>query len=1210
MKKLLSILLAVAMVATTIPFVYAEEKSANVATVKKTNVATNQAVSIITNQTELQAALKAGGNYKLGNNITIASTVYDDGATTVIDLAGYTITGTESWSISVDGGNLTISGGSTENVTYRIHDGKFTIKDMNITAGASSALGCHGGEMILEEVTVNATYGSVVYSTAGTVHIKGGTYSAASNKEMFSSYTGEAPDVRVYGGTFNRDVSEFVADDYAQVEKDGSYVVESNMKGTAGTGVNWIIDCNGKLTISGTGDMVTSWYSSPWKEYNELITSVMIEEGITKISGSAFARAKNLKTISIPSTVNTIGALIVDGCRLLEEIRVNDNNMDYKSVDGILFSEDEKTLVIYPQNKAGKEYDIPDTVTTIDRYAFDECANLDYLIIPDTVKNIGDNAFRGSMMDRIVLGNGIKMIPTYCFDSSNVNSIVIPDSVEEIEYGAFYDAGYLETLLIGSGVKVIAEDVLSYTEILSTVHYKGTQESWDKIVINSDNSEDNGLLTKTIHFISEDSYRDEVEATCKVGHTAGYYCNDCNAYITGEVILAVDNHIDGEPVDENVVGASCTTPGAKDVVTYCTVCSEETSRKTVTSEPFGHKIGDDDKCTVCGNACEQRDVNRDYKCDFCNDEIEIKTVVMDKDYSVFMDDDEFDEYVKFVPDKTGTYVIESNNGGNDYNIDPYVNVYDSNNREIASDDDNDYVDTYNFYCIFRAEKGKTYFIKLGCYDYDVEYEYRISGYQSIEHQPTSKEPWLGLTWDYDAEYQWYTVEMEEITDESAEGRNADGEEKASYSSEEGWKGVKYSNSINETNFFKIELEAGDTINMQISEFVTTLGIWSDYNNECNFYDVEANEICQFTALGDDTYYVYANCSEDARVRAYITEAKEAVEGEDKATLANPTIGTKYVCIATDKTGTYVSNVLTYTYAIMEQPTEGQISVGLNDDTDAKYQWYYVDINNQEITDEDANIVGYGEEDSYYDEDGWHSSLLQLYSGDYSGGVFFGLDLEEGQTITFEFDAHVREFGMVDWNIYEQVIKENFDGGKFTLVAPASGYYEVYYYGEEDFALRAYMNMETYIPIDGATSATYNPDKTGNYACKVTFADSTSEMSKVFEVTHVHAGGTKTCKGYKCDTCGQWYGEADVNVHIDANGDQKCDGCGNEVAKTEDNNVPGNNDDNNVPGNGDNNNPDTGDNRNPWLWIALLAMSVVGISGIAFYEKKRVIISKK
>ena len=118
------------------------------------------------------------------------------------------------------------------------------------------------------------------------------------------------------------------------------------------------------------------------------------------------------------------------------------------------------------------------------------------------------------------------------------------------------------------------------------------------------------------------------------------------------------------------------------------------------------------------------------------------------------------------------------------------------------------------------------------------------------------------------------------------------------------------------------------------------------------------------------------------------------------------------------------------------------------------------------------------------------------------------------------------------------------------------------------------------------------------------------MSKVFEVTHVHTGGTKTCKGYKCDTCGEWYGEVDVNVHIDANGDQKCDSCGNEVVKTDDNNVPGNNDDNNVPGNGDDNNPDTGDNRNSWLWIVLLAMSVVGILGIAFYEKKSVIISKK
>ena len=1251
MKKLLSLMLAVVMVASTVPYAFAEEASSK--------SVEEQEVGIITNQAELDTALKTGGSYKLGNDIIIKDSAVSDGNSsspesfaTIIDMDGHTIKTDSVYCIYVYRSDLTILGGKIDKLYLHAGTtdaggvGKITVKETDISL-TSNALGCHGGELILQDATVNATHGSVIYSTAGTVYIKGGTYSAASDAEMFRAYEGTELDVRVYGGTFNKDVSEFVAENCEQTQKDGSYVVDSSIKGTAGEGVNWHINYKGTLTISGTGKMVTEWYSPPWEEYNELITSVVVEEGITEISGSAFCYAINLKTAFIPSTVSVIGSAVFDGCESLEEIKVHDDNVNYKSIDGVVFSEDEKILIIYPSNKAGNEYDIPDSVTTIYDDAFRKVKNLDSLSIPDTVKSIGNGAFSYSKIDSIVLGNGITKISKQCFEGSAVKSIVISDSVEEIKYAAFWCCQKLETLIIGSGVKVIARDILYSTSMLSTIHYKGTQETWDNITIDSDNSEDNGLRTKTLHFIPETSYLDKVDPTCKDGHTAGYYCNDCEAYITGEVIPAVDEHIDGEPVDENVVGVSCTTPGTKDVVTYCTVCSEETSRETVTTgDMLGHKIGDDDKCTVCGNACEHRDENKDYKCDFCNGEIEIKTVVMDKDYSVLIDDNEYDEYVKFVPEKTGTYVIESDNGGNDDDIDPYVDIYDSNNNRVASNDDSNYFDTYNFCCIFRAEKGKEYFIELGCYDYEVEYEYRISANQSIEHQPTSGEPWLEMAWDYDAEYQWYAVEMEEITDENAEGRNADGEEIASYSSEEGWKGVKYSDTINEMNFFMIELEAGDTINMQISEFVTEFGIWSVNNNELYFYDVEANEICQFTASGDDIYYVYAYCSEEARVRAYFVEEMEAIEGENEATLKNPTMGTSYVCIATDKTGTYISNVLTYTYAIIKQPTESDLSVGLNGDADAKYQWYYVDVKSQEITDEDADIVGYGEEDSYYDEDGWHASLLQLYSGDYMGGVFFGIDLEEGQKITFEFDAHVSEFGMLDWNIYQEAKKENFDGGKFTLVAPASGHYEVYYYGEEDFALRAYMEMEEYIPIDGATSATYNPDKVGNYVCKVTFSNGTTEMSKVFEVTHAHTGGTKTCKGYKCDGCGEWYGEADANAHsftkyevkkaakcgekglevavcdhgcgkqnekeiaalthIDKNSDSKCDnGCGYEFKAPADNNSSNGGNSGNSGNNGGKV-PGAGDNSNIWLWFAILFVSGMGAAGFAINQKKRMV----
>ena len=71
-------------------------------------------------------------------------------------------------------------------------------------------------------------------------------------------------------------------------------------------------------------------------------------------------------------------------------------------------------------------------------------------------------------------------------------------------------------------------------------------------------------------------------------------------------------HIPGDPVQENVVAATCTEEGSYDEVVYCTVCGQEISRETKTAEALGHAWGapgyewaaDKSTCTatrVCAN---------------------------------------------------------------------------------------------------------------------------------------------------------------------------------------------------------------------------------------------------------------------------------------------------------------------------------------------------------------------------------------------------------------------------------------------------------------------------------------------------------------------------------------------------------------------------------------------------------------------------------
>lgn len=72
------------------------------------------------------------------------------------------------------------------------------------------------------------------------------------------------------------------------------------------------------------------------------------------------------------------------------------NNMDKDIVlNGVTFSHDMTKLIKYPEKRKSSFYYIPDGVTCIESYAFDNCKNLTTLVIPDSVETIEMAAFHG-----------------------------------------------------------------------------------------------------------------------------------------------------------------------------------------------------------------------------------------------------------------------------------------------------------------------------------------------------------------------------------------------------------------------------------------------------------------------------------------------------------------------------------------------------------------------------------------------------------------------------------------------------------------------------------------------------------------------------------------------------------------------------------------------------------------------------------------------
>jgi hypothetical protein len=122
------------------------------------------------------------------------------------------------------------------------------------------------------------------------------------------------------------------------------------------------------------------------------LTNVTMTNGLTSIGVGAFSECTLLGSVAIPGSVTNIGLEAFLGCTSLEAINVDPQNGSYTSAAGVLFDNNQTTLIAYPCAIGGK-YAVPGGVKNIETYAFFESFDLASVIIPASVTNLADFAF-------------------------------------------------------------------------------------------------------------------------------------------------------------------------------------------------------------------------------------------------------------------------------------------------------------------------------------------------------------------------------------------------------------------------------------------------------------------------------------------------------------------------------------------------------------------------------------------------------------------------------------------------------------------------------------------------------------------------------------------------------------------------------------------------------------------------------------------------
>jgi hypothetical protein len=256
------------------------------------------------------------------------------------------------------------------------------------------------------------------------------------------------------------------------------------------------------------------------------LTSVTIPNSVTDIGGGAFSSCNGLTNVTIGTNVTSIGNEAFAVCHNLMAIMVDTNNPVYSSVAGVLFDKNQALLIQYPEGETGS-YTIPNSVTSIENEAFQNCSSLTSITIPNSVTNVANTGgnpilitddggaflFCYSLMAITVdtnnpvyssvagvlfnksqtmliecpegaagnytMPNSVTNVTSYAFEfCTNLTSVTIPNSVTKIGEYAFGFCTSQTVYFMGNAITPANDSSVFYGDRNGTVYYLPNTTGW------------------------------------------------------------------------------------------------------------------------------------------------------------------------------------------------------------------------------------------------------------------------------------------------------------------------------------------------------------------------------------------------------------------------------------------------------------------------------------------------------------------------------------------------------------------------------------------------------------------------------------------------------------------------------------------------------------------------------------------------------------
>ncbi len=268
--------------------------------------------------------------------------------------------------------------------------------------------------------------------------------------------------------------------------------------------------------------------------------SVIPTDGsISEISENAFSDCTSLKSLYIPASVDYIAYSAFAGCNGVESIEVAEGNENYLAEGNCLIERETSSLIFGCKNSvipAGGKVKkiascafqdivdlesvvIPEGVTFIDAAAFSGCTSLRHISIPASVTKIGNGMWTSNPFEacpaiesiEVAEGNEKYFVEGNCLIERESKTLiagcktsVIPadGSVTSIGGYAFCGCTLLESIVIPESIEEILWGAFDDTS-LGKIYYGGTAEAWE--MVGNELFDPESPADIKVYFFSEDA---------------------------------------------------------------------------------------------------------------------------------------------------------------------------------------------------------------------------------------------------------------------------------------------------------------------------------------------------------------------------------------------------------------------------------------------------------------------------------------------------------------------------------------------------------------------------------------------------------------------------------------------------------------------------------------------------------------------------------